>query len=397
MKILQVTSTFYPALAFGGAVKVILDVSRELVKRGHDVTVYSTNAFDQKRNFQLPKKECMINGIRVRYFKNLLHPDNIFISPDMILTLRKGLRKFDVVHVHFGRQIHDAVTWHCAKNDNVPFVLQAHGSLLRTMAKQRLKRVYDVLFGYRLLRDASKVIALSQTEVQQYRGMGVPEEKIVVIPNGIDLSEYGDLPPKGSFKNKFNIPEDQKIILYLGRIHKTKGIDFLVKAYAYLTKNMKYNDAILVIAGSDDGYLKEVKSLVHSNGLSNRVIFTGFLSEEDKIKAYVDSEICAYLAPHEPFGLVSLEAAACGTPVVVSVGTPMSHFVNEGKFGFLVKYYDIFSFASLLQEILTDEELADELGRNGSKYVFDNFSWSRFIERYEQVYKEVVEERNKRD
>jgi glycosyltransferase involved in cell wall biosynthesis len=95
--------------------------------------------------------------------------------------------------------------------------LQVHGSLPRIGAKQQLKWIYDVLFGYRLLRDASKVIALTRVEAEQYRRMGVPEEKIAIIPNGIDLSEYAELPPKGVFKKKFNIPEDRKIILYLGQ------------------------------------------------------------------------------------------------------------------------------------------------------------------------------------
>jgi glycosyltransferase involved in cell wall biosynthesis len=253
-----------------------------------------------------------------------------------------------------------------------------------------VKWIYDAFFGYRLLKNASKVITLSNVEAEQYKAMGVPEDKITIIPNGIDLSEYAELPPKGSFKKKFSIPEDKKIILYLGRIHKIKGIDFLIRAYAHLKNEMNFKDATLVIAGPDDGYLSEAKSLVHNLGVSNLVMFTGLLSEKDKIKAYVDASIVTYLGPFEPYGLVPLEAAACETPVIVTQGTPMAEIVNRGKFGFSVKYGDIISLASMIHRVLNDEELAENLGKNGRKYVLNNLGWDRIVEKYEQVYEEVA-------
>ena len=216
----------------------------------------------------------------------------------------------------------------------------------------------------------------------------MPEEKIEVIPNGIDLSEYTDLPSIGSFKKKFNIPENKKIIFYLGRTHRTKGIDFLVKAYAYLTKNMKYNDAILVIAGPNDGYLAKIKSLVDSFGLNDKVLFTDILFKEDKIKAYVDSEIITYLCPYESFGLVSLEAAGCRTPVIVANGTPMAHIVDEGKFGFSVKYGDINELAVIMSKMLNNEKLLREMGQRGRKFVFENHDWENIVTQFEKVYEE---------
>jgi glycosyltransferase involved in cell wall biosynthesis len=234
------------------------------------------------------------------------------------------------------------------------------------------------------------VIALSNAEAEQYKAMGVPEWKIAIIPNGIDLSEYAELPPKSSFKKKFNIPEDKKIILYLGRIHKTKGIDFLVKAYAYLVNKMKCKDAILVIAGPDDGYLSEVRSLAHDLGVSNSVVFTGLLSEEDKIKAYVGSNVLVNVEPLNVYGLVPLEAAACSTPVVVSRSNVISETVLNGRFGLSVKYGDVISLASVLHRVLNDEELAKNLGKNGRKYALDNLGWDKVIKKLEKLYEEVA-------
>ena len=390
MRILEVISTFYPALAFGGPVKVVYDISKELAKRGHEVEVYTTNACDQTCNFKLRCKEQTINGFEVTYFDNLLRAGNIFLSPEMIIALRRNIKEFDVVHTHFGRQVHDIAVYYYAKKYGVPYVLQAHGSLPRIIAKQRLKWIYDVLFGYRLLRDASKVIALSRMEAEQYRGMGVPEEKIAVIPNGIDLSEYADLPPKGAFKKKFNIPENKKIILYLGRIHRTKGIDFLIKAYAYLINEMKNGDAILVIAGPDDGYLGEARQPANHLKIADKVVFTGMLPEKEKIRAYVDSTVCTYLRLWEPFGLVPLEAAACGTPSIVSSGTYMANVVDKGKFGFSVKYGDINELAEIMGKMLNNDELLREMGQRGRKFIFENCDWANIVAKLEKVYEEMI-------
>jgi glycosyltransferase involved in cell wall biosynthesis len=245
------------------------------------------------------------------------------------------------------------------------------------------------LFGYRLLRDAAKVVALSRVEAEQYRGMGVPEEKIAIIPNGIDLSEYANLPPKGSFKQKFGIKEEERIVLYLGRIHRLKGIDFLIKSFACMVKNGVEN-VKLVIAGPDDGYLNEAKSLVDSLGLGDRVLFTGTLSEEDKINAYADSTICTYLRHDEPFGLVPLEAAASYKPVIVADGTVMSEIVNRGGFGFSVRYGDNYKLAETMGKMLTDDELLREMGQRGRKYVFKNCDWANVVAKLEKVYEEIA-------
>jgi glycosyltransferase involved in cell wall biosynthesis len=395
MKILQVTPYFPPGFAFGGPVKVAYQISRELIKRGHEVVAYTTNAKDFGSRLETDSSN-IIEGMRVHRFRilslTLVKKLKLFITPQLALFARKEVKYFDIIHLHEYRTFQNIVIYHYTRRYDVPYVLQAHGSIPR-IGKKELKWIYDIFFGYRLLRDASKVIALSRVEAEQYRCMGVPEEKIAIIPNGIDLSEYAELPPKGAFKKKFNIPEDRKIILYLGRIHKTKGIEFLIKAYAYLTKKMNFKGAVLVIAGPDDGYLSVVKSLVHDLSVSNSVFFTGLLSEEDKIRAYVDSDVVVNVEPLNVYGLVPLEAAACSTPVIVSKTNAISEIVLNGKFGFSVKYDDVTSLASMLYRVLSDEKLAKKLGINGRNYILNNFGWDKIIGKYVQLYEEVISSR----
>jgi len=387
MRILQVIPVF--SAPFGGPVTVVRSISKELAKK-HEVTVYTTSALDHRRDFKDSPLAVKSDGYRVVYFPRIFRFSGFNVSPAMARALKETLSEFDIVHLHSWRHFQDTIVHHYAKKYGVPYVLQAHGSLPRIMTKQRLKWIYDVFFGYRLLRDASKVVALSRMEAEQCRGMGVPEEKIEVIPNGIDLSEYDNLPPKGSFRKKFNIPEDKRIILFLGRIHKTKGINFLIKAYVHLINDMRLNDAILVIAGPDDGYLNEVESLAHSLRLTDNVLFTGLLTEKDKKCVLVDSSLVVYPSPVEPFGLVALEAAASAKPIIVSNNTPMATIIKKGKFGFSVNHGDIDELVESMGKMLNNDELLRDMGRKGRKFVFENYNWARIVTELEKAYEEIV-------
>jgi glycosyltransferase involved in cell wall biosynthesis len=314
----------------------------------------------------------------------------LFITPQLALFAREEIKSFDIIHLHEYRTFQNIVIHHHARKHDIPYVLQVHGSLPRIGAWRRLKSIYDVLFGYRLLRDASKVIALTRVEAEQYRSMGVPEEKISIIPNGIDLSEYADLSPKGSFKKKFGIPEDKKIILYLGRIHKIKGIDFLIKAYAYLKNKMNFKDAVLVIAGPDDGYLSEAKALAYTLGVSDSVMFVGPLYGGDKLAAYVDSDLYVLPSRYEIWGLTVLEAYACGKPVIASNVAGLKDLVLNNETGLLFEAGNFKQMAEKMLYLLTDKDKAMEIGKKAKMIVEAKFSIKIVIDMLEGLYKEAV-------
>jgi len=209
VRILFVTPYFYPAEAFGGPVKVAFDVGRELVRRGHEVVVFTSDAKDLENRLDVERDE--IEGMQVYYFRNLFMSlvkwSKLFITPDLPKKMMSDLKSFDIVHVHEYTTYQNIVVHHFAKKFGVPYVLQAHGSLPK-IGRQARKWIYDAFFGSTLLRDASKVIALSEIEAEQYKCAGVPAEKIAIVPNGIDLTEYSDLPPKGSFKKKFGLEKN---------------------------------------------------------------------------------------------------------------------------------------------------------------------------------------------
>ncbi len=392
MKILEVSHSFVPCYKAGGVVRVVYELSKILVKKGHDVTVFTTDGCDNRLNV-ITNKSVLTEGINVYYFKNI---SNLFrikwkiaTPPIFFLKVRNGLQDYDLIHLHEYISVLNIIVYYYAKRYKIPYIVQAHGSLPHNNTKKIFRILFDYVFGYRLLNGASKVIALNQNEAKQYELMHVPKNKITIIPNGIDFTNYYNLPPKGLFKNKYLIPKDKKIILYLGRLNKNKGIDFLIESYASFLKKPRYN-TILVIAGSDDGYLKEIIELINRYQIAHNVIITGGISEEDKRSVFVDSNICAYLGPFEPFGLVPFEATLSNLPVIVAEGTPMANILNREKFGFSVKYNDVLQLEQLFESILNNEEIIKNLIKDNKNNIINNFDWVHIVKMFEQVYEDVT-------
>jgi glycosyltransferase involved in cell wall biosynthesis len=392
MKILQVCPKFHPFVASGSTI-VAYDVSRELVKKGHIVTVFTSDMIDKYTRVKNGAEE--VDNVKVYRFKSigtiLTREFKIFITPNMTSSIISEIRSFDIIHLHEYTTFQNIVIHHFVKKYNVPYVLQVHGSLLRVGAWRRLKWFYNSLFGYKLLKDAAKVIALSRVEAEQYKSMGVPDEKIAIIPNGIDLLNCS-LPPKGVFKEKYHIPQEKKIILFLGRINRFKGIDFLIDSFVYLVNVLKY-DALLVIAGPDDGYLNETIKRIQKYKIEDKVLFTGTLYGIEKMEAYVDASVVASLDSLKEvvFLLVPLEAAACGTPVIVTKTNYIAKLLEKENFGSVVEYGNVQQLAIKIKEMLSNEILLVEMGSKGRKFVSKNFHWDKIVDMFEKVYEEAIE------
>jgi len=375
---------------------VVYQISKALVKRGHEVVVYTSDM----RNLSARVKRGVEveDGIKIVRFKNISSTfsdmSGIVITPRMAEAFDKEIQNFDIIHLHEARSFqHLLVHKYCNKR-GVPYIVQAHGILgcgAKSVTERMLRFVYDNLIGLKIFRDAAKVVALTAVEAKQYTNIGVLMDKIEVIPNGIDLSEYDNLPSKGEFKKRFNIPEDKKIILYLGRIHKIKGIDHLVKAYAYLKKKMNCNDALLVIAGPDDGYLNEVKSLTYDLVVSDSVLFTGPLYGKAKLEAYVDADVFVLPSRYEAFGNVVLEAYACSKPVIASGVGGLNDLVVDGETGLLFEAGSHIQLAEKLLYLLNNSDDALRMGLNGRRFVERNFNWDKIVPRIERVYLDSVD------
>jgi glycosyltransferase involved in cell wall biosynthesis len=147
----------------------------------------------------------------------------------------------------------------------------------------------------------------------------------------------------------------------------------------------------LVIAGPDDGYLNEAKRLAQALDVSNHVLFTGPLYGEDKMAAYIDSEVYVLPSRYETFPMAILEAYACGKPVVASEVGGLRDLVKNGETGLLFKPEDVKQLAERISNILNDDKMAEEMGLRGRNFVEEDFTIEKIIEKLEKLYEEVVE------
>lgn len=383
MKILQVIPYFTPSR--GGDVNVCYNLSKQLVKHGHEVTVITTDfEFDEGYAQTLEKI-----GAKVIPFHCIANIKLFLISPGMKKWLKINVRDFDMIHLHSYHTFQNLIAHHYAKKYGIPYVVQAHGSVATYFQKGTLKRIFDRLCGYRILKDASKLIALAPAEVEQYKSMGVNKDKIEIVPNGIDLSEFENLPPRGEFRRKHGLNSEQKIILYLGRIHKTKGIDLLVRAFDKLSQEV--TQVRLVIAGPDEGYLSSLKKLVMELKISDKVLFTGPLYGKNKLEAYIDADIHALPCAWESFGLTLLEACACGTPVICSKQCGIADII-DGQAGLVVPY-DKDQLSDAILRMLNNDEMSQEFGKKGRSLVHKQFTWEKIVEQIETMYQRILQGR----
>ena len=377
MKILQVVQFF--SAKHGGSAMVPYEMSKHIHDAGHDVTVLTTD-FQMDNDFI-----DSLDGVEVVPFHCQMNIGSLLISSSMKKYLKENINKFDIIHMHNFRTYQNIIVHRFAKKHKIPYVLQAHGSVLPFFQKQRLKNIFDLFFGHRILKDASKVVALTKTEADHYKNIGVDENKIEIVPNGIDLSEYENLPYKGIFRKKHGIKSNEKIVLYLGRIHRIKGLDLLVEAFSDLVNKME--GAKLVIAGPDDGFVSTLKTQIEDLKIGDRILFTGPLYGMNKLEAYVDADVYVLPSVYEIFGITLLEACACGTPVIVTDQCGISDIVE--KVGCVVEY-DKEQLRDVIFKVLNDDGLRQRFGEAGRRLVKEEFGWGKIIENMEKVYKSTL-------
>jgi glycosyltransferase involved in cell wall biosynthesis len=379
MKILQVTQRFNPK--HGGGVNVVFNLSKYLAKRGHEVTIISTDCgFDEKYAESIRKE-----GVEMIPFRGIINVCLFIPSPDMKKWLAENINNYDIIHLNAARGYQNNIVYKYAKKYSIPYVLQAHGSVLRIVERQRLKKMYDLVWGNEILREASKVIALSYSEAEAYKVMSVNEDKIEILPNGIDLSKFSDLPKNGEFRKKYSLRDSEKIVLYLGRLHKSKGIDLLIEAFSELITRL--DNVKLMLVGLDDGYQPALEKRAEELKIKDKIIFTGLVSEEEKMMAFIDADV--FVTPRfYGFPITFVESCACGLPIITTNEGDKLDWIHN-KVGYVTDY-NRDQLKDAILNILTNEKIRQEFGKKAKSLVCEEFNWLKIAGQVETVYIDVV-------
>ena len=365
MKILFITSMYVPDTSSGPS-NAIRNYCTELVKRGHDVTIYTTDRFSKNKRVGTFRAE--VDNVAVYYFRNL---SNILAWRFKRLTplklrgyLRNNISKFDVTVIAETRSTLALLGYYYCRKFNMPYVFTAFGSLPRR--NEGVKTLYDLFFVNPMIRNAKALLAQTEHEKHVYRQFGASDDQIVLLPLPVDNSSFKNLRP-GQFRSKYNIPEDRKILLFVGRFNKHKGIEYLLELFGRCLDKMK--NLTLVIAGRDDGYLDEINSLIRELNLSdNLILIDDGLYGDEKSDAYADADIflitsCIF----EETSMASLEACACGTAVAMTEQVWIPYALNYNA-GIKLTLDLIEDTDSLLKVLATDHSLA-EMGLNARRMI----------------------------
>jgi glycosyltransferase involved in cell wall biosynthesis len=300
--------------------------------------------------------------------------------------LERELRRVDVVHLHEFRSYQNFIALPHLARLGIPYVLTAQGGMPRIMGRLALKSIYDRLAGQRILRHACRLHALNELEKEQFLGLGVKPERIAILPNGVDLDEYRSLPAANGFRERYSIPAQSPVVLFLARVNKIKGVDFLVASFNEVRKTLR--DAVLVIVGPDDGYLAEIKRQIAQFGLDTQVRFTGYLAGSDKLEAYQSASVYVLPSAYEMFAITLLESLACGTPIIATDRCGLADFVRQNDLGSIVTYGDVPGLRDEIVNILQAPAQAQGRARAGRDYVLANFGWEQIVEKWEALYEE---------
>lgn len=372
MKVIQLCPMFP---YHGGVERHVFETSRKLQERGIDVEVYATDPTGK-----LPKLEN-VEGITVHRFRSFA-PNNVYFFAPKLFSALKEVNNVDIIHAHTYQAYPSLAAALAKKQNKVPLVFTPHfhpvgGTLLRSA----LQKIYGILGGY-TFDQADVIIAVSRYERSILSFIfGVDQKKIACVPNGVDVNKfnYSYLKCKSS---------KQKIVLYVGRLEKYKGVQYLIHAFTRINK--EHPDSKLIVVGAGV-YNTNLITLVNKLGLRDKVIFLKNVSESKLLQVYASSDVFVMLSEYEAFGISVVEAMASCIPVVVTKVGGISEIVQNGYNGFLVDYPpDVEAVSELVTNLLRHEDLSSKIGINARKTVFDLFTLDQTVRGLLDIYYTLV-------
>jgi glycosyltransferase involved in cell wall biosynthesis len=392
VRILNVAQTYFPYIAEGGRPTKVRALSRTLAEHGHSVTVLSANlGLSEWSNITCSVQKTAMglewteNGVIAIYLPTLARYRVLTINPRVIRFCRVHLNQFDVVHFYGLYDLLGPVISQFSRRKGIPYLIEPMGMYRPIDRSIAMKKMWHRTIGGVFWRNAARVIATSELEQEELVEAGVPQAKIAIRHNGIDSDLSTTASPRGRFRSRWGMSEDEPLILFLSRLIPRKGADLLIEAFAQASPL----SGRLVIAGpeGEPGYRAQLEACARNSGAGARVLFAGPVYGEEKSSLLADADIFALPSRYENFANVAAEAIAYGVPVIV---TPFCgiHSLVDGRAG-LVVVPEKEALTVALKRLLHEKSLYARL-KEGCREVTSELSWDRLTQQMESHYKEVV-------
>ncbi len=367
----------------GGPARIIYDHTTEALKMGHQVDILSPMSPGDEV-YDVPAGATVIPCRRTmpvsRFYREF--------SLDLYRYLKKHIHAYDIVHIHG--------IWHFGSlapfliKNKVAKVITIHGLLDRWAVNHHKwkKDLVSFLYQKKILSKADLIQINNEDEeenVTEY--LGYRPKNIVTIPNGIRLEEYQTLPSEGTFRVQFDIPEDRKMVLFMGRINIKKGLDLLLPAFANYLK--VHDDALLILAGPEDGYLTETRKFIADHQLSDRIRYVGMLTDTIKLAALADADLFVLPSYSEGFSIAVLEALAASTPALISDRIGFGEYVRRHDAAYLSPL-TVEGVEEGLLAMLESETTRKRYAVNGRKMVEEHFDISQVARKMLAAYEQAI-------
>jgi len=311
------------------------------------------------------------------------HGRRLYRSPTMGAALKSTVSGFSALHLHSVFLWPTLAGARAARRARIPYVLAPRGMLVPDLIHNKsrmLKLLWIAAFERRNLERAAAVHVTSTVEAEDFTALGLKTNRIVVIPNGIDIPSSLDLADdrNGSLLTDTNATT----VLSLGRLNWKKRLDLLIAAMPYVPS------VHLVIAGNDEeGHRPELEAMAADLGLSHRISFLGPVHGEAKWRLLASADVFAMPSHSENFGISALEAMACGVPVIVTKRVGLADSVADMRAGLVVDS-EPRSIANAIETLARDPEGRRRLGAAG-RLVAKSFSWAAIALSAERLYLEI--------
>jgi len=384
MRLVHVVPTYWPAVRYGGPIRSVHSLCKAQVRRGHDVEVFTTNidgpnTLDVQIGHPVDR-----DGVVVRYFSCGLGR-RLFRSPQMKIQLQTAIAAAGFVHLHYIFVWPTLAAARLAESLSVPWCVSPRGALVPELVARKsrwVKSAWLSLFERRTLERAGFIHATSLLEAQDAVRFGYDLPPIRIVPNGVDLP---DLKADCDFPAGIPAPAGQgPLLLFLGRISWTKGLDRLIPALA------RAPTARLVVAGNDEENLTpRLISLARTIGVADRVVFAGPVYGEQKNALLRCATLLVLPSYSESFGIVVLESLAMGRPVAVTAEVGLAPIVKTAGVGAVIPS-DPAAMGDAIAELLRDTTRLDDMGERGRILVKSRYSWDTVAGEMEAAYAQAI-------